>query len=172
MRRTRDILGAALFASVTALALDPGRAINQYGHDAWSAQNGLPGEAVYQILQSSDGYLWLRTSAGLVRFDGVRFVLTEPVVDGLVLLGFAVGWALLAALSVRFTDHPQRWAAVPAAVLGVGGAALLYWFHNQFTVCLDEVDRFAGDLAGCNLTTTMDPGGAGSSRETTRELTQ
>ena len=82
MRKTCDILGVALFASVTALALDPGRAINQYGHDVWSAQNGLPGEAVYQILQSRDGYLWLRTSAGLVRFDGVRFVLTEPVVDG------------------------------------------------------------------------------------------
>jgi pimeloyl-ACP methyl ester carboxylesterase len=50
---------------------------------------------------------------------------TEPVVDGLVLLGFAAGWALLAALSVFFTDHPQRWAAVPAAVMGVGGAALI-----------------------------------------------
>ena len=50
---------------------------------------------------------------------------TEPVVDGLVLLGFAAGWALLLALSVFFTDHPQKWAAVPAAVMGVGGAALL-----------------------------------------------
>ena len=50
---------------------------------------------------------------------------TEPVVDGLVLLGFAAGWAVLLALSVYFTDHPQKWAAVPAAVMGVGGAALL-----------------------------------------------
>ena len=50
---------------------------------------------------------------------------TEPVVDALVLLGFAAGWAMLLALSVFCTDHPQRWAAVPAAVMGVGGAALL-----------------------------------------------
>jgi pimeloyl-ACP methyl ester carboxylesterase len=50
---------------------------------------------------------------------------TEPVVDGLALLGFAVGWAMLAVLSVRFTDHPQRWAAVPATVMGAGGAVLL-----------------------------------------------
>ena len=50
---------------------------------------------------------------------------TEPVVDGSVLVGFAVGWALLLGLSALFTDHPQRWAAVPTAVLGVGGAALL-----------------------------------------------
>ncbi len=63
-------------------ALDPGRQIDQYGHSLWTAQNGLPGEAVYQILQSPDGYLWLRTSAGLVRFDGVRFVLVDLAVDG------------------------------------------------------------------------------------------
>ena len=50
---------------------------------------------------------------------------TEPVVDGLVLLGFAAGWALVLALSVLFTDQPQRWATVPAAVMGVGGVALL-----------------------------------------------
>jgi signal transduction histidine kinase/CheY-like chemotaxis protein/ligand-binding sensor domain-containing protein len=65
-----------------ALALDRAKHIDQYGHDIWTSQNGLPGEAVYQILQSPDGYLWLRTAAGLVRFDGVRFVLVEPVVAG------------------------------------------------------------------------------------------
>ena len=59
---------------------------------------------------------------------------TEPVVDGLVLLGFATGWALLWALSVRFTDHPQRWAAVPAAVMGVGGAALLIFTPSNATL--------------------------------------
>ncbi|MGS0684282.1 alpha/beta fold hydrolase [Nakamurella sp. GG22] len=50
---------------------------------------------------------------------------TEPVVDALVLLAFAAGWTVLLALSVLFTDYPQKWAAVPAAVMGVGGAALL-----------------------------------------------
>ncbi len=50
---------------------------------------------------------------------------TEPVVDALVLLGFAAGWALLLVLSMFLTDHPQTWAAVPAAVMGVGGVALL-----------------------------------------------
>lgn len=56
------------------LGLDPVKSIDQYGHDVWTAQSGLPGGAVYQVVQSNDGYLWLRTSAGLVRFDGVRFV--------------------------------------------------------------------------------------------------
>ena len=59
---------------------------------------------------------------------------TEPVVDALVLLGFAFGWVLLLALSVRFTDHPQNWAAVPAAVLGAGGAALLIFTPSNATL--------------------------------------
>jgi signal transduction histidine kinase/CheY-like chemotaxis protein/ligand-binding sensor domain-containing protein len=76
------LLAAVLCSPGACFGLDPALAIDQYGHETWTAQNGLPGEAVYQILQSPDGYLWLRTSAGLVRFDGVRFVLVEPRVGG------------------------------------------------------------------------------------------
>jgi signal transduction histidine kinase/DNA-binding response OmpR family regulator/ligand-binding sensor domain-containing protein len=65
-----------------SFALNRDRNIDQYGHDVWTSQNGLAGEAVYQILQSPDGYLWLMTSAGLVRFDGVRFVAVDPLVGG------------------------------------------------------------------------------------------
>ena len=49
----------------------------------------------------------------------------EPVITGAILLGFAVGWALLAVLSVRVTDRPQRWAAVPAAAMAITGAGLI-----------------------------------------------
>jgi pimeloyl-ACP methyl ester carboxylesterase len=49
----------------------------------------------------------------------------ENVLTGVVLLGFAFGWALLAVLSVRFTDQPQRWAAAPAGFMGVAGLASL-----------------------------------------------
>jgi signal transduction histidine kinase/ligand-binding sensor domain-containing protein/ActR/RegA family two-component response regulator len=81
--RTILYFAAILLCSSSAVrALDPGRTIDQYGHNEWTSQNGLPGESVYQILQTKDGYLWLRTSAGLVRFDGVRFVLEEPRVSG------------------------------------------------------------------------------------------
>ena len=71
-----------LAPTLDAKGLDRDKLIDQYGHDVWTSQSGLPGVAVYQILQSPDGYLWLRTSAGLVRFDGVRFVLVTPVVGG------------------------------------------------------------------------------------------
>jgi len=75
------LLLAALPVSPAA-ALDPARDVDQYGHDEWNSQHGLPGESVYQVLQTPDGYLWLRTSAGLVRFDGVRFTLVEIDIDG------------------------------------------------------------------------------------------
>ena len=64
------------------MALDGSRNIDQYGHNVWTAEDGLPGVSVYQILQTADGYLWLRTSDGLARFDGVRFVPVQPVVRG------------------------------------------------------------------------------------------
>ena len=79
-KRSIAVLLAGLWQAGAALGLQPDKNIDQYAHDTWTAQDGLPGEAVYQILQSPDGYLWLRTSAGLVRFDGVRFVLVDPVV--------------------------------------------------------------------------------------------
>jgi len=49
----------------------------------------------------------------------------EHVITGVVLLGFALGWVLLALLSTLWTDQPQRWAAVPAAFMGLFGAGLI-----------------------------------------------
>jgi ligand-binding sensor domain-containing protein/signal transduction histidine kinase len=59
-----------------ALALDPQKAITQYGHRVWKAQDGLPQDSIQAIAQTPDGYLWLGTRGGLVRFDGLQF---DPV---------------------------------------------------------------------------------------------
>jgi ligand-binding sensor domain-containing protein len=67
------------YASV-AFSLDPHKQIDQYAHDSWNSRRDFPGDAVYQILQTSDGYLWLRTAGGLIRFDGVHFVPMDAVV--------------------------------------------------------------------------------------------
>ncbi len=45
----------------------------QYQFDSWNTDNGLPQNSVNAILQTKNGYLWLATSDGLVRYDGVRF---------------------------------------------------------------------------------------------------
>jgi len=72
-----------------ALALDPSLDISQYAHTAWTYRDGLQG-AVYAITQTPDGYLWLGTQSGVVRFDGVRAV-PLPLPPGQQLPSTAVG---------------------------------------------------------------------------------
>ena len=50
---------------------------------------------------------------------------TENVLTGAILLAWALGWALLAVLSVRFSDQPQRWAAAPATFMALVGLGIL-----------------------------------------------
>ena len=50
---------------------------------------------------------------------------SEHVITGSALLAFALGWALLAVLSSRWTSWPQRWAMVPAAAMATVGAGLV-----------------------------------------------
>lgn len=58
-----------------AQALNPNRALTDYVHDRWGVEQGLLGGPVYAIAQTPDGYLWLGTENGLVRFDGLSFQL-------------------------------------------------------------------------------------------------
>jgi signal transduction histidine kinase/ligand-binding sensor domain-containing protein len=62
-------------SSEKGAALDPTSHISQYGHTVWRVQDGyFGGAAPTTITQTSDGYIWVGTEAGLYRFDGVRFV--------------------------------------------------------------------------------------------------
>ena len=49
----------------------------QYQIDHWTTENGLPIGGVSGICQTREGYLWLSTFDGLVRFDGVRFTVFD-----------------------------------------------------------------------------------------------
>ena len=49
----------------------------------------------------------------------------ENVLTGVALLGFAFGWALLAVLSARSSDQPQRWAVAPAVFMALAGLVSL-----------------------------------------------
>lgn len=57
---------------VSALAA---QARAQYQFDRWTTDNGLPDNSISSVVQTRDGYLWLTTFDGLVRFDGVRFTI-------------------------------------------------------------------------------------------------
>jgi len=79
--KVRVCVGVAVLVGLAcaraALALDPHRPLTQYGHDVWRMAEGLPQNAVLSVVQSRDGYLWLGTTSGLVRFDGVRFTVFD-----------------------------------------------------------------------------------------------
>ncbi len=71
----RTLLRWSLIVSCSAAgALDPTQHISQYAHTAWRIQDGFFSGTPQAITQTADGYLWIGTEAGLVRFDGVRFV--------------------------------------------------------------------------------------------------
>jgi ligand-binding sensor domain-containing protein len=59
-------------------ALDPSLDINQYAHNAWTVREGFFNGILFSIAQTPDGYLWLGTEFGLLRFDGVRAVPWQP----------------------------------------------------------------------------------------------
>jgi ligand-binding sensor domain-containing protein/signal transduction histidine kinase len=58
-------------------ALDPAQPLRQYGQQLWQTDNGLPQNTVHAIRQTRDGYLWLATDGGLVRFDSIDFTLFD-----------------------------------------------------------------------------------------------
>jgi ligand-binding sensor domain-containing protein len=58
-------------------ALDPQKAVTQFVHTAWTEKEGAPSD-IRALAQTTDGYLWLGTTRGLFRFDGVRFARFEP----------------------------------------------------------------------------------------------
>jgi signal transduction histidine kinase/ligand-binding sensor domain-containing protein len=59
--------------------MDPDRALSQYIRDRWEKSRGFVAGQVYGITQTRDGYLWIATEKGIVRFDGLRFRLFEPL---------------------------------------------------------------------------------------------
>src|SRR4030095_4061649 len=135
-------LAVVCFVSQTR-ALDPNRKMSEYIRNRWDAQQGFPGGPVYAITQTPDGYLWLGTEKGLVRFDGLNFKLfnqtnsrelpTAPVMG---LLTDAEGnlWIrpqsrnLLRYRDGKFQDVIRELdstlSGVPAMCLGVKGEAL------------------------------------------------
>src|ERR1700733_9122282 len=69
------LLSVLICDTVSAQSRD--RTIAQFAHTAWGTKEGAPGY-ILAITQSRDGYLWLGSKDGLVRFDGVAFEHYKP----------------------------------------------------------------------------------------------
>jgi signal transduction histidine kinase/ligand-binding sensor domain-containing protein len=71
----------SLLLCCTTFALEPGTPLDRYSRQAWAMENGLQQNTVQAIAQTRDGFLWLGTEAGLVRFDGAAFQLFDRTTD-------------------------------------------------------------------------------------------
>src|SRR5215469_17017642 len=80
----RNILAVGIVIALThwampcVFALDPTLDVSQYAHTAWKIREGFTKGQISSIAQTPDGYLWLGTELGLLRFDGVRLHPWQP----------------------------------------------------------------------------------------------
>jgi ligand-binding sensor domain-containing protein len=70
-------LGLVLLDASRAAALDPGKPLGEFSLSAWQTDEGLPQSTVQALVQTRDGYIWVATTEGLARFDGVRFTVFD-----------------------------------------------------------------------------------------------
>ncbi|HEY1901901.1 MAG TPA: two-component regulator propeller domain-containing protein [Terracidiphilus sp.] len=157
----------ALLASAAAgLALEPSTPLASYGRQAWAMENGLPQNTVQALAQTRDGFVWLGTEVGLVRFDGngfqvfdrnstpalpgsdIRCLLADP--DGALWIGTGDGLA-------RWKDGAMTVFTVREGLPGNGVRALAEDSDGALWVWTDQGlarlrgDRFAAETAGDGL---------------------
>ena len=65
-------VGLALGSGAIAASVSPSHSSSLYTVDSWENDDGLPQNSIISMTQTRDGYLWLGTINGLVRFDGIR----------------------------------------------------------------------------------------------------
>jgi signal transduction histidine kinase/ligand-binding sensor domain-containing protein len=142
--------------SGVAKAKEPRKAMSQYVRERWGSDRGFPSGPVYAITQTADGYLWIGTAKGLIRFDGLNFHLFQQsdgaTVPGGPVLGLMAdsegnlwvrqqGAGLLRYRDGKFEDISNSFekpeVAVTAMWRGKDGQAL-------FSGLVNGIVRFAG----------------------------
>ncbi|MEO5821414.1 MAG: two-component regulator propeller domain-containing protein [Vicinamibacteraceae bacterium] len=76
--RIRSCVALAFGLVVSAVATAAAAPARDYVIDVWGTERGLPTSFVTSVAQTPDGYLWIGTQNGLLRFDGLRFVAFDP----------------------------------------------------------------------------------------------
>ena len=134
--------GAAVVCfAVSAATTDQNQTSSQYLHDFWGPEKGFPVGSVSAIAQTADGYLWIGTDRGLVRFDGLNFRRFEQANPGSFAIGPVRGlladaygnlWILLQDTRLfRYRDgtfelsRGEAENAITAMTLGTAGQVML-----------------------------------------------
>jgi signal transduction histidine kinase/ligand-binding sensor domain-containing protein len=121
------VLAAALWACDVGMACAADAVGPLTGHTvtSWTINDGIPLGAVYAIVQDGDGYLWLGTAAGLVRFDGARFTPWQSLHSAALPRG--------AVYSLHFSDDGTLWAGFE----GDGRTVTVRALHDGTAVVAD-----------------------------------
>ena len=128
-----------LFALSSVWGVDPDKFISQYAHSAWRMRDGAFNGAPIVIAQTTDGYLWIGTNIGLVRFDGVRFAPWNPpagtrLLDNRIfsLLGthdgslwIGTGYSISRWKDGELTNYPELSGRIESIVEGADGEVWL-----------------------------------------------
>jgi len=151
---------------LTAETLSASGKESNYVIRSWQSRNGLPEETVQAIAQTNDGYLWVGTTGGLLRFDGEHFrlfnrentpALAEDNVfcllstrDGRLLMG-TVGGGVIELRNDAFQSYPTKEGQAADAVRGlaegpngliwVATAGGLFWIRDSR---IERADRPLG----------------------------
>lgn len=139
----RALAALACLVPAQAAALDPRKALTQYGHDKWLSSQGLPQNSVLTMAQDRDGYLWLGTYEGLARFDGIRFTIfdkqntNELTANWITALHYGAEGELwigtVDGLLKRSAEHFERIAGLPNESISAiaGDASGVLWIGTN-----------------------------------------
>ncbi len=75
---TAALVLLGIVTAQAAIALNPEKQFSQYRLDTWASKDGLPRSVITAITQTPDGFLWVGTGLGIVRFDGASFAVFDP----------------------------------------------------------------------------------------------
>jgi signal transduction histidine kinase/ligand-binding sensor domain-containing protein len=156
----------AILSVVPAWALDPSLDVSQYTRTSWSLRDGAFRGYPKSLAQTTDGYLWLGTDSGVVRFDGSRFTVWKPPAgatlpservvkllatrDGSLWIGTVKGLARWKDLKlVHYTELSGHYITtlmedwngtvwVGTTATDVGGTAMLCAIHDRAMSCDDR----------------------------------
>ena len=148
-------------AASSARAVDPDRQISQYAHTAWRTQDGFFSGSPVVVAQTTDGYLWIGTNTGLIRFDGVHFALWSPPASQRLLdsrifslrathdgsLWIGTGYSISRWKDDRLTNFPQLSGRIESIADDSEGAVWLV--RTQATDSMGPVCRLKGEQLRC-----------------------
>jgi signal transduction histidine kinase/ligand-binding sensor domain-containing protein len=160
------IAAVLLCACGSAVALDQAKPLKQFGRQSWQSDTGLPQNTVRAIVQTPDGFIWMATDGGLVRFDAQEFRIFDTgntrelpsdsvndlMVDGQGALWIACAGGLARIERGRFAAVPSL-AGLPADVARFADQAQAASAPSgRIDLAMPNGDRWVGTDAGLTLT--------------------